>query len=148
MKIKFIAAFLGLMLGFTNFALASTNAAPDEAKSMAVKAAGYLEQHGVDASFEAFMAPGGDWHDRDLYVFVIKNDGTMVAHGAKASLVGRNVMSLKDVDGKAFVAEFLKVQGEDWIDYKWQNPQSKAVENKTSYIVRVGEMVVGVGAYR
>lgn len=147
MKTKFIAALLSLVLGFTSTAMANTNASPDEAKEMAVKAAAYMQQNGDDAAIAAFMAPGGDWHDRDLYVFVIGNDGTMMAHGAKATLVGRNVNALKDVDGKAFVAEFLKIEGEDWVDYKWQNPQTKAVEQKTSYIVRVGDKVVGVGAY-
>jgi cytochrome c len=34
-----------------------------------------------------------------------------------------------------------------WVDYKWQNPVSKAVEPKTSYEIRVGDDVVGVGAY-
>lgn len=147
MKTKFIAALLSLILGFTSTAMANTNASPDEAKEMAVKAAAYMQQNGDDAAIAAFMAPGGDWHDRDLYVFVIGDDGTMMAHGAKATLVGRNVNALKDVDGKAFVSEFLKIQGEDWVDYKWQNPQTKAVEQKTSYIVRVGDKVVGVGAY-
>ena len=147
MKTKFIAALLSLILGFTSTAMANTNASPDEAKEMAVKAAAYMQQNGDDAAIAAFMAPGGDWHDRDRYVFVIGDDGTMMAHGAKATLVGRNVNALKDVDGKAFVSEFLKIQGEDWVDYKWQNPQTKAVEQKTSYIVRVGDKVVGVGAY-
>lgn len=147
MKTKIIALVMGLMLGLANTAMAAVNASQDEAKDMAVRAASYLEQNGADAAFDAFNTPGGEWHDRDLYVFVIGNDGTMMAHGAKKTLVGRKVMALKDVDGKAFVEEFLKVNGQDWVDYKWQNPQSKAVEQKTSYIVRVGDMVVGVGAY-
>ena len=147
MKTKFIAALLSLVLGFAGTAMANTNASPDEAKNMAVKAAGLMKEQGPEAAMAAFMAPGGEWHDRDLYVFVIGDDGTMMAHGAKATLVGRNVNALKDVDGKAFVTEFLKIQDQDWVDYKWQNPQSKAVQQKTSYIVRVGDMVVGVGAY-
>ncbi len=147
MKSKIIALVMGLMLGFANTAMAAVNASQDEAKDMAVRAASYLEQNGADAAFDAFNTPGGEWHDRDLYVFVIGNDGTMKAHGAKKTLVGRKVIALKDVDGKAFVEEFLKIEGQDWVDYKWQNPQSKAVEQKTSYIVRVGDMVVGVGAY-
>ncbi len=147
MKTKFIAALLSLVLGFAGTAMANTNASPDEAKNMAVKAAGLMQSQGPEAAMAAFMAPGGEWHDRDLYVFVIGDDGTMMAHGAKATLVGRNVNALKDVDGKAFVTEFLKIQDQDWVDYKWQNPQSKAVQQKTSYIVRVGDMVVGVGAY-
>lgn len=147
MKIKFIAAVMALLLGFTNSAMASVNASPDEAKSLALKAASFLKQQGEETAFEAFMTPGGEWHDRDLYVFVIKDDGTMLAHGAKKTLVGRNLIGLKDVDGKAFVVEEVSVQDEAWVDYKWQNPKSNAIEKKTSYIIRVGGMIVGVGAY-
>ena len=147
MKIKLIAALMSLVLGFAGTALAVSGGSPEEAKDMAVRAAGYLEQNGTDAAVSAFMSDSAEWHDRDLYVFVIDNDGTMVAHGAKEALVGRNLLALKDVDGKPFVEEVLKVQGADWVEDKGQNPQTNTVEKKTSYIVRVGEMVVGVGAY-
>jgi hypothetical protein len=40
------------------------------------------------------------------------------------------------------------VTDQAWLDYKCQNPVSKAVTPKTSYVVRVGDYVVGVGAYK
>ena len=71
----------------------------------------------------------------------------MVAHGTNPGLVGRSVLELKDVDGKPFNHEVQAVKDTAWIEYKWQNPISKAVETKRQYTIRVGEYVVGVGAY-
>jgi len=148
MKLNVIAGFLCLILGFAGPALAVESATPDEAKAMAEKAAQYINTHGAEAAMAAFEAEGGEFHDRDLYVFMLNTEGTVVAHGANKNLVGRNLRAMKDVDGKDFIGEMLAVNGADWIDYKWQNPQTKAVEQKTSYVIRVDDTFIGVGAYK
>jgi len=148
MKSLLTVLFLGLCVVFSNDALAAGQGTPDEAKAMALKAAGYLKVNGPEKSWAAFNAAGGDFHDRDLYVFAQDNDGNLLAHGANAALIGKNLSALKDVDGKTFIKEFSEVKEQAWIDYKWQNPTSKAVEPKTTYVVRVGDYVVGVGAYK
>jgi len=127
---------------------ASDFASEDEAKAMAEKAATHITSAGIDNAFKDFMTDGGEWHDRDLYVFVFNDKGTMAAHGQRASLVGRDMARLRDVDGKLFVEEFMKISDSGWVDYKWQNPATKAVELKMSYIVRVANHLVGVGAYK
>jgi len=71
----------------------------------------------------------------------------MVAHGTNSGLIGRTVLELKDVDGKPFNHEVQAVTDTAWVAYKWQNPVTKAVEAKTQYTIRVGDYVVGVGAY-
>lgn len=115
---------------------------------MAIKAADYLKQNGPEKAFAAFDAPGGAFHDRDLYVFVQNNSGVVQAHGTNAALIGKNLISMKDVDGKPFVKDIVDVKDTGWVDYKWLDPQTKLVEPKTSYIVRVGDYLVGVGAYK
>jgi cytochrome c len=134
-------------LAFAPGAVASGQASPDDAKALAVKAAEYLKAVGPKKALPEFSAKDGPWHDRDLYVTVQDSKGTMVAHGTNPGLVGRVVLELKDVDGKPFNHEVQAVKDTAWIDYKWQNPISKAVETKRQYTVRVGEYVVGVGAY-
>jgi hypothetical protein len=134
------------MLG--SVAAASDRANVDEAKAMAVKAATFLKDGGPEKAFPAFQAKdNADWHDRDLYVFVQDSKGYMVSHGTNPALIGKPMLALKDVDGKAFNVEMQAVKDTGWIEYKWQNPQSKAVEPKKAYIVRVGDYIVGVGAY-
>lgn len=144
---KFIIAATMLFTASMS-ATAADFASETEAKAMAEKAAAHVKSAGVATAIKDFMTPGGDWHDRDLYVFVFDLKGVTIAHGAKASLVGRDLTGLRDVDGKQFIKEFLKVEDASWIDYKWQNPTTKAVEPKTSYVIRVADNIVGVGAYK
>jgi hypothetical protein len=138
---------LGASLLSAPFALAAGQATPEEAKAMAIKAAAYLKEVGPEKAFPEFDAKEGPWHDRDLYVTVQDSKGILVAHGTNAGLIGKSMMDLKDVDGKPFTHEIQAVKDVGWVDYKWQNPVTKAVEPKTAYEVRVGEYIVGVGAY-
>lgn len=128
-------------------AYAAGVATPDEAKAMALKAAEYLISVGPEKSFADFNAKDGLWHDRDLYVAVLDSNGMMLANGNNAGLIGKSVMELKDVDGKPFVRELVATKDAGWVNFKWQNPLSKAVEAKTQYEIRVGDYFVGVGAY-
>lgn len=127
---------------------AEDRASLDEAQAMCEKAAAYLKENGIDAARDAFHAPGAPWHDRDLYVFVFEPGGVTVAHGAKEALVGRDLTKLRDVDGKLFLQEIISVADRGWVEYKWQNPVSKKVEAKASYVINTGDYIVGVGAYK
>jgi len=139
---------VAILFAATTNSFAADFASQDEAKAMAEKAAAHIQSAGLDIAVKDFMTDGGEWHDRDLYVFVFDKAGITISHGAKAALVGRDLTGLRDVDGKQFIQEFLKVSDAQWVDYKWQNPTTNAVEPKSSYIIRVGEHLVGVGAYK
>jgi len=54
---------------------------------MATKAADFVGKEGPDAALAAFNA-GGDWHDGDLYVFVIDNTGTWRFRNSKRPPLG------------------------------------------------------------
>ena len=142
-----LAAALIFAPALWSASLAAGEATPDDAKAMAIKAADYLKANGPEKALPEFSAKDGPWHDRDLYVTVQDSKGVMVAHGTNAGLVGRSVLELKDVDGKPFNHEIQAVKDNAWVSYKWQNPVSKAVETKTQYTIRVGDYVLGVGAY-
>jgi cytochrome c len=147
MKQFLTAAILVLALFVSQAAQAADRATPDEAKAMAVKAAAFLKENGPDKAFPAFDKDPA-WRDRDLYVFVQNNSGVVEAHGANAALIGKTLLNLKDVDGKPFVQEMVAVKDAAWVDYKWQNPETKTIDPKTSYVIRVGDYTVGVGAYK
>jgi cytochrome c len=138
---------LGANLLLAPHAWAAGQATPDEAKVMATKAVEYLKSVGPDKAFPEFNAKDGPWHDRDVYVTVLDSKGVMVAHGTNPGLIGKSMIDLKDVDGKAFNREILAVTDTGWVNFKWQNPLTKAVEAKTAYEVRVGDYIIGVGAY-
>ena len=130
-------------------AFAADRASPDEAKVMAERAALHARAVGSQAAGQDFSTPGGEWHDRDLYVFMVGKDGVMTAHGTTPALVGRDLTNLRDTDGKLFVQEYLKGADADgeWFHYKWKNTATGEVEAKQSYVISNGEYVVGVGAY-
>ena len=127
---------------------ADNRATPDEAKEMAMKAADYLKSVGPEKAFAEFDAKDNPtWHDRDLYVTVQDSKGVMVAHGTTPSLIGKSMLDLRDVDGKLFNREMQAVKDTAWVEFKWMNPMTKAVEPKKNYEIRVGDYLVGVGAY-
>ncbi|MGL5164332.1 MAG: cache domain-containing protein [Afipia sp.] len=107
---------------------------------------------GPDATFKAITEKDPAFIDRDLYPFVYKLDGTNVAHGANAALVGKNLIDLKDQSGKPLIRELIAAgtspAGNGWIDYLWPNPQTNKIDQKSSYVEKMGDYVVGVGIYR
>lgn len=129
-------------------ALGALAATPEEAKDMAERAAQYLREHGADATFDAINDLQGPFRKGDLYVFVHDTTGLVRAHGGYATLVGKNTIRLTDVDGKFFVKEIVSIQDRGWVDYKWQNPETKRLSEKTVYVIRVGDLLVCSGAYK
>ena len=74
-----------------------------------------------------------------------------VAHGARPALIGKNLLDLKDQDGKYLIREMIRIargSGAGWVNYKWPNPINNKIEDKVSYVEKMGDFFVGVGVYR
>ncbi len=110
-----------------------------------------FHKDGPEATFAAVNDQSTPaFHDRDLYPFIYTLDGVNVAHGARPALVGKNLYKLKDQDGKYLIKEMVdlaKGPGTGWVDYKWPNPLNNKIEDKSSYIAKMGGYFVGVGVY-
>ena len=138
-----LTLFLSAVVLPGGFLLAeSKHATKEEAQAMATKAADFLQKEGPDKAFAAFNA-GGDWRDGDLYVFVIDKTGTWRASGARPELIGTKV----DLD-KPKIKEMLAIDKTGWVDYRLNSPADNQVHDKSSYLVRVGDLLVGAGAYK
>jgi len=124
----------------------------DEAVAMVKRVIDKFAQSGPDATFKAVNdRTNPAFHDRDLYPFVYDLKGVNVAHGARPALVGKNLISLKDQNGVYLIQEMIalaKGPGSGWVDYKWPNPITDKIEDKSSYIEKMGDYFVGVGVYR
>jgi hypothetical protein len=131
---------LSLVLGFAAAGFAQTRGTPEEAKELATKAAAFVKSNGADAAIKAFNTPGGEWHKADLYVFVIDSAGLYLA--GNPTLVGKNISD------RSYVKEFLATKDTGWVNYSIVNPTTQKEEPKTSYVIRVGDDIVGVGAYK
>ncbi len=140
-----------LLIGVQSNAIAETYGTMDEAKAMVERAATLMSSRGNDTAYAAFNENPGSFVDRDLYVFVLDLDGNVLAHGGNKAMLGKSLVNLKDSTGRTFVQEMLglaKAKGEGWIDYDWPNPLSKKIEHKSTYVRKIGDVIVGVGAYK
>jgi cytochrome c len=124
----------------------------DEALAMVQRVQDSFKARGVEATFKAVSDKAvAAFHDRDLYPFIYDMKGNCVAHGARPALIGKNLIDLKDQDGKYLIQEMVAIaQGpaRGWIDYKWPNPLTNKIEDKSSYVEKMGDYFVGVGIYK
>jgi signal transduction histidine kinase len=131
---------------------AAVAATAEEAKAFSERAAAHIEKVGEEQAFADFTRKDGGFHDGELYVFCYDRNGLNKAHGGNASFVGRNLLHIKDPDGTE--PNFLIVkkgfeEGSGWVDFKWPNPVTKRIEDKSAYVIRTNDDVVcGVGYYK
>ncbi len=72
-----------------------------------------------------------------------------MAHAVDPSLMGRHFTSFV-ADGKPFGGEMEDNTSPDgvWVDYKWKNPETGEIEQKSSWTVLHDGYVFGVGIYK
>ena len=148
---KLRAPILALLSACALAAFANTNATPDEATAMVKKGVAFIKANGKDKGHAEISNKTGAFVDRDLYLVVYGLDGVVRAHGANEKMIGKNLIDLKDVDGKAFVKERVELgqsKGTFWQDYKFTNPVSKKIEPKSMYCERLDDAVVCGGIYK
>jgi signal transduction histidine kinase len=124
---------------------------PPQAEALVKKAIQFYKANGKAKAFEEFSNTSGKFVSGDLYVFVYDLTGKCVAHGGNPKMVGKDLLDMKDADGKAFVQERISIaksKGKGWQNYKWTNPKSKKIEEKTAYIEKVDDIIIGCGAYK
>jgi len=150
--IRALAAITLFALTFACPASASEYGTKDEAVAMVKRVEAMFAKDGPDATFKAVSDKiVAEFHDRDLYPFIYDMSGTCVAHGARPALIGKNLIDLKDQDGKYLIRELVDIAngpGSGWVDYKWPNPLNNKIEDKSSYVEKMGDYLVGVGVYR
>jgi cytochrome c len=113
----------------------------------------HVKKVGPDQAFKDFSdKEKKTWHQKDLYVFAYNLEGVNVAHGANEKPIGKNLIELKDPDGKLLIKELrdAAVKGGGWVEYEWPHPQTKKIESKISYSRKLVNFdgFVGVGVYR
>ena len=149
------AGFAALLFAFgiTNAAAQGAKGTAAEATAMVEKAIAFIKKHGREKAFAEFNNPKGQFTDRDLYVVAYDMKGKVLAHGANAKMIGKDVIDLRDVDGKFFVKERVEMMSKGpnakgWQDYKFMNPVSRQIEPKSMYLARHEDIMVGCGIYK
>jgi signal transduction histidine kinase len=147
-----IAAFM-LAFGLNVHAQDKSKGTAAEATAMVDKAIAYIKKVGRDKAFADFSSKKAPWVDRDLYIVVYDMKGKVLAHGSNEKMIGKDMIDLRDNDGKYFVKERVEMmsKGPDakgWQDYKFMNPVSSQIEPKSMYLRRFEDLIVGCGIYK
>ncbi len=128
------------------------NATKDDAVAMVKKGVAYIKASGKDKAYGEITDKSPQFIKHDLYLVVYGLDGKCLAHGANPKQVGRDLIDLKDIDGKAFVRERTELGRSKpngfWQDYKFTNPTNKKIEPKQMYCERLDETIVCGGVYK
>jgi signal transduction histidine kinase len=122
-----------------------------EATAMVKKGVAYIKANGKEKGQAEISNKKGQFVDRDLYLVIYALDGTVRAHGANEKMIGKNLIDLKDIDGKEFVkerVELAKTKTSFWQDYKFTNPVDKKIEPKSMYCEKLDDAVVCGGIYK
>jgi cytochrome c len=125
-------------------------ATPRDAEQMVAKAVAAIRKDG-DKVYQAITAKEQAWVRGDLYPVVYDLDGKVLAHGQNARMVGKDLIALRDAEGKAFIQERMdlaKKKPSFWQDYSFVDPVSKNILPKRMYCERLGETVVCAGVYK
>jgi methyl-accepting chemotaxis protein-2 (aspartate sensor receptor) len=123
----------------------------EEAMGMVKAAIESLGNNGREKTFAEICNKLGPFCDRDLYVVIYNMSGKNLAHGANAANVGKEMIDSKDGAGKLFIRERIAIiqnKGSGWQDYVFLNPISKQMEEKSMYLDRYEDLIVGCGVYK
>ena len=147
------ATATSLLLALTQAPAAASegSATKEDALATVKKGVAFIKSNGKDKGYAEVSNKQGQFIKGDLYLVVYGLDGTVRAHGANEKMVGKNLIELKDVDGKAFVKERVDLaqsKGTFWQDYKFTNPTTKKIEPKQMYCEKLEDAVVCGGIYK
>ena len=122
-----------------------------DAVALVKKAAALVDSIGVEEAIKVFNNPEGGFVSGALYVFGYDTAGVIVTHPKNAKLIGKDLLNVPDVDGKFFrkeIVEVAKESGSGWVDYKYKNPETNKVQDKTTYIQKVEGIILCCGIYK
>lgn len=141
-----------LMVSSVGIALsAEKRGTPSEAEAMVKKAIAYIKANGRDKAFAEISNPKGQFIDRDMYATVYDMNGVCLAHGFNQKMIGKNMMDMKDPDGKLMVKEKVDLakagQVKFWQHYKWSDPITKTIKNKAMFVEVYDGLLVACGIY-
>lgn len=145
-KIAALVMVMG-MLTVAGMAGAEERATKKEAEAMVKKAVAHYRKDPGKALVD-FTAPSKKFVSKDLYIVAYDVNGKCVAHGQNAKQAGKDLIGMKDPDGKPFVKERVELansKGNFWQDYRFTDPITKSVLPKQMYCEKADAKVIVCG---
>lgn len=108
------------------------------------------DQKEVHDIFTRLVGKARFFPDKSGYFFIYRVGGTVFVHAAKPSLEGKNLINLKDNDGKFLIKELNRVSqsGGGYVEYWWDKP-GQGNQPKLSYsrMIPGTPYWIGTGVY-
>ena len=141
-----------LLACFWGAAAAGVAAEPTEkdAVALAEKGARFMRLKGKEEMIRMINSRHPEYNHGALYLAMRDLAGITVAHPTLA-LIGKDLRDVPDADGKLFRHEMIAIAngpGRGWVDYKFKNPANGKVEDKTTYVLRIGDVALEAGVYK
>lgn len=144
--IMLLAAF-----GLAGASYGADHGSAEEAVAMVQKVIAHIKANGKEKTITEINTLSDKFRDRDLYVTILDMNGLELAHGTNKKMQGKNLIDLKDADGKFQIRERLeiaKAKGKGWQDYKFTNPVTIKIEPKSTYFEKYEDMIISCGIYK
>jgi hypothetical protein len=111
-----------------------------------------------EKAFVEFARPDSRWFKNGMYLFVFDSDGVCLVHPVAPSLVGQNMLGIRDFDGKPVIANMVRLtrapapDASGWFFYLWEDGTQFFPVWKSGYVRKVvapsgRTMVIGSGLY-
>jgi methyl-accepting chemotaxis protein len=144
--VSLLAAVAGFDLGAAEFGNA------DEAAGMVKKGIAFLQAGGKQRMLDEVNGSSAQFRDRDLYLSIYDLDSvTVAAHATNPRLLGTDITTIKDSDGRLFIKQMAVIANRDgggWIDYKWNHPVTGESLVKSAFFEKAGQLIIACGFYK
>jgi cytochrome c len=147
MHLRAIIFIIAVLYSFVPSATAAELGTKEEAIAMVKRVQEKFNKDGAEQTIKAVSTP--EFQVDNLDPFIFDFNGLLVA-GAQRPLIGKTIIDIKDPDGKypiRMMIDIAKGPGSGWLNYKWLNPRTAKIQEKMTYIEKMGDYFVGSGIY-
>ena len=123
-----------------------------DAIAMVERGVALVKAKGKDEMMKKINAKDAEYVQGELYIDMRDlKTGIVLAHPYNPSIVGKDLTDVPDANGKKYRREIIELaaaKGKGWVDYQYKNPTTGKIEPKTTYILRVDDVVLEAGIYK
>lgn len=141
-----LALVAAVFVGFANADKA------EDTVSLVNKAVVMFKDQGKDAALKAINDEKGPFIKGEIYVFAATMDNVLVGHSFDPSSRRINLSNMKDNNGFPIFQKFketVEKDGSGWVEYVWAKPRGDKPSRKRSFVKKVPneDLYVGAGYY-
>lgn len=123
-----------------------------DAIAMVEKGAAMVKSRGKEEVMKRIAARDPEFVNGSLYLYARDlKSGVVLAHPINPAIVGKDLIDVPDTNGKTYRREIIQLaarSGKGWVDYTYKNPATGKIEPKTTYVLRVDDIVLEAGIYK